>query len=50
MNLNNANNAYFIHYIQNHKFINDINIEIIYLLKYVITRFIQIMINFFFKR
>ena len=30
------NDIYFIHYIQNYKFINDVNIEIAYLLKYVI--------------
>ena len=48
--LNKLNDAYFTYYIQNHKFINNVNIKIIYSLKYVIIRFIQIIINFFFER
>ena len=38
---------YFIHYIQNHKSMNDINIEPTFSLKYIIRRFINIVINFF---
>ena len=41
---------YFIHYIQNHKLMNDINIESAFSLKYAIRRFINIVINFFFER
>ena len=41
---------YFIHYIQNHKSINDVNIESTFSLKYAIRRFINIVINFFFER
>ena len=34
--LNKANNIYFIYYIRNYKCINDVNIKIIYSLKYII--------------
>ena len=50
IDLNKIYNNYFIHYIQNHKSINDINIESTFLLKYVIRRFINIVINFFSER
>ena len=42
--------VYFTHYIKDHKSINDVNIESIFSLKYVIRRFINIVINFFFER
>ena len=41
---------YFTHYIQNHKSINDINIKSTFSLKYVIRRFINIIINLFSER
>ena len=48
--LSKAYDIYFIYYIQNYKPINDINIEVVFFLKYVISRFIQIVINLFSKR
>ena len=50
IDLNKVYDDYFIHYIQNHKSINDVNIESTFSLKYVIRRFINIVINFFFER
>ena len=50
IDLNKTYDDYFTHYIQNHKLINDVNIESIFSLKYVIRRFINIIINFFFER
>ena len=47
IDLNKIYDDYFIHYIQNHKSINDINIEPTFSLKYVIRRFINIVINSF---
>ena len=41
---------YFIHYIQNHKSMNNVNIESVFSLKYAIRRFINIVINSFFER
>ena len=41
---------YFIYYIQNHKSINNVNIEPTFSLKYVIRRFINIVINSFSER
>ena len=49
IDLSKAYDDYFIHYIQNHKSINDVNIESTFSLKYVIRRFINIIINFFFE-
>ena len=49
IDLNKTYDAYFIHYIQNYKSINDINIETAFSLKYVIRRFINIVINSFFE-
>ena len=48
--LNKTYDGYFTHYIQNHKSINDINIESTFSLKYVIRRFINIVINSSFER
>ena len=50
IDLSKAYNDYFTHYIQNHKSINDINIESAFSLKYVIRRFINIVINSFSER
>ena len=50
IDLNKVYDDYFIYYIQNHKSINDINIESTFSLKYVIRRFINIVINFFSER
>ena len=47
IDLNKTYDVYFIHYIQNHKSINDINIESTFSLKHIIRRFINIVINFF---
>ena len=49
IDLNKVYDDYFTHYIQNHKSINDINIESIFSLKYVIRHFINIVINSFFE-
>ena len=50
IDLNKTYDDYFIHYIQNHISINNVNIESTFSLKYVIRRFINIVINSFFKR
>ena len=50
IDLDKTYNIYFIHYIQDYKSINDINIEPTFSLKYVIRHFINIVINFFFER
>ena len=50
IDLNKTYDDYFTHYIQNHKSINDVNIEPAFSLKYTIRRFINIVINSFFKR
>ena len=50
IDLNKIYDVYFIYYIQDHKLINDINIKPIFSLKYVIRRFINIVINIFFER
>ena len=50
IDLNKVYDDYFTHYIQNHKSINNVNIESTFSLKYAIRRFINIVINFFFKR
>ena len=50
IDLNKVYDDYFTHYIQNHKSINDINIEPTFSLKYIIRRFINIVINPFFER
>ena len=50
INLNKIYDGYFIHYIQNYKSINNINIEPAFSLKYVIWYFINIIINSFFER
>ena len=50
INLNKIYDDYFIHYIQNHKSINNINIEPAFSLKYTIRRFINIVINSSFER
>ena len=49
IDLNKTYDVYFIYYIQDYKSINDINIESAFSLKYVIRRFINIVINFFSK-
>ena len=41
---------YFIHYIQNYKSINNVNIESTFSLKYIIRHFINIVINSFSER
>ena len=49
IDLSKAYDDYFIHYIQNHKSINDINIKSMFSLKYIIRYFINIVINSFFE-
>ena len=49
IDLNKIYDDYFIHYIQNHKSMNDVNIESTFSLKYAIRRFINTVINSFFK-
>ena len=50
IDLNKTYDDYFTHYIQNHKSINNINIESTFSLKYVTRRFINIVTNFFSER
>ena len=50
IDLNKIYDDYFIYYIQNHKPINNVNIESAFSLKYVIRRFINIVINLFSER
>ena len=50
IDLNKIYDVYFTHYIQDHILIINVNIEAIFSLKYVIRRFINIVINYFFKR
>ena len=50
IDLNKVYDTYFIYYIQNHKSINNINIESTFSLKYAIRRFINIIINSSFER
>ena len=50
IDLSKTYDIYFTYYIQNYKSKNDVNIEAAFLLKYVIRRFINIIINFFSER
>ena len=49
IDLNKVYDDYFTYYIQDHKLINNVNIESVFSLKYVIRRFINIVINSFFE-
>ena len=50
IDLNKTYDVYFTHYIQDHKSINNVNIESAFSLKYIIQRFINIVINLFSER